>query len=162
MVTNAALKQQDEANFDALCNNWELRRMEENATQSNIRKWKEETYQLKSDTVKIMKESQSLASKLLNNEASMSINYKNHDNWNTARLNDDQSLASVGSSFASGRYLPPLEVLRNSSSTSKLQSSSNSVGIFHLSADTSTMVCILFIYLLLICAHYYLIIIFLD
>jgi hypothetical protein len=153
MVTNAALKQQDEASFDALCNNWELRRMEENATQSNIRKWKEETHQLKLENVKMMKKSQSLASKILNSESSMSINYKKNDDWNVLQ-NDDRSLASAGSSFASGRNLIPLEVQR-SSSTSQLLNASSSVGFFYLSADSSTMVIIfLFLFVYVSCLFF--------
>jgi hypothetical protein len=118
MVTNAALKAQDAAHFDALYSNWERRREEEMNTQSNIERWRQETYAQRHESGRLMNEARSFSSSLLSENKLML----------RTQLRDDASMNS-GSSFASGRKFDSLG--------SKSGACTKSI---RLSPETSTMV----------------------
>lgn len=118
MVTNAALKAQDASHFDALYANWERRREEEMNTQSNIERWRQETYLQRHESVRLLKEARSFSSSLLSENKLLM----------RTQLRDDASINS-GSSFASGR---------------KYESLGTNSGVLtksvRLSPETSTMI----------------------
>ena len=121
------LKNQDNAHYDMLVRNWEVRRAEEEQSLQNVERWRQEVYNMRIENIRTLKTSKILSQQLV-------ADHK--------RSYDEDSVSS-GSSFAgrSGLFWGQ-------------QDDTDSAIRFAVSTNTSSVVCVCYIRREILCLRF--------